>query len=181
MKAFATFVLGCVILFCAAACEEPQHSAPDGQKAAGAQPGRNGKIVLHLYFADQEGAFLTAEDRVVHQVEGVQALGALMVEALIEGPRTALLSTLPPGTSLRAFHLLENGTAYVDLSKEARENHPGGARTELMSIYSLVNTIVLNMPAVEAVKILIDGQEETTLAGHIDLKQPLEANMLLIR
>ena len=37
------------------------------------------------------------------------------------------------------------------------------------------------LEAVEAVKILIDGQEETTLAGHIDLRYPFTANMLLIR
>jgi hypothetical protein len=50
-----------------------------------------------------------------------------------------------------------------------------------MTVYSLVNSIVLNLETVEAVKILIDGQEETTLAGHIDLRNPFTANMLLIR
>ena len=50
-----------------------------------------------------------------------------------------------------------------------------------MTIYSLVNSIVLNLPEVNAVKILIDGQEELTLAGHIDLRDPFTANMLMIR
>jgi hypothetical protein len=37
------------------------------------------------------------------------------------------------------------------------------------------------VPEVEAVKILINGDESATLAGHIDLQVPVKANMLLIR
>ena len=50
-----------------------------------------------------------------------------------------------------------------------------------MTVFSVVNSLVLNMPDVDAVKILIDGREETTLVGHVDLRYPLTANMLLIR
>ena len=180
MKASIAFVLGCVIFFCVTACEAPQPPGHTGKETAAA-PTQNGKVVLHLYFADQEGVYLTAEDRVVAQQDDAKMLGPVIVEALIGGPRKALVSTIPQGTSLRAFYVVENGTAYVDLSKEVRENHPGGARSELMTIYSLVNSIVLNLPEVNAVKILIDGQEETTLAGHIDLRYPFKANMLMIR
>ena len=181
MKAFVALVLGCMLLICINACEERQPPAQTGKEAVGAQAARNGKVLLHLYFADQEDANLTAEDRVVAQQVDTKTMGGVIVEALIDGPRETLTRTIPEGTSLRAFHVLENGTAYVDLSKEIRENHPGGARSELMTVYSLVNSIVLNLTEVDAVKILIDGQEETTLAGHIDLRYPFTANMLLIR
>ena len=181
MKAPVAIVLGCMILFCVAACEERQQPAETGTEAVGAPATRIGKVVLHLYFADQEDAYLTAEDRVVARPADTKALGTIIVKALLDGPRKALTRTIPEGTSLRAFHLVGNGTAYVDLSKELRENHIGGARSELMTVYSLVNSIVLNLTEVDAVKILIDGQEETTLAGHIDLRYPFTANMLLIR
>ena len=181
MKASAALVLGCVLLMCINACEERQQPAQTGKDTVGAQASRDGKVVLHLYFADQEDAYLTAEDRIVAQPDDTLALGRVIVQALIDGPRKALIRTIPEGTALRAIHLVENGTAYVDLSKEIRENHTGGARAELMTVYSLVNSIVLNLETVEAVKILIDGQEETTLAGHIDLRNPFTANMLLIR
>lgn len=181
MKASISIVLGCLIFFLVTACDEGQQPAYIGQEAADTQPTQNGKVVLHLYFADQKGAYLTAEDMVVARPDGTKALAIAIVEALIDGPQKALTRTLPQGTALRAFHLVENGTAYVDLSKEIKENHPGGARSELMTIYSLVNSIVLNMPEVAAVKLLIDGQEEATLAGHIDLRYPFKANMLLIR
>lgn len=181
MKASISIVLGCLIFFLVTACDEGQQPVHTGQEVADTQPTQNGKVVLHLYFADQKGAYLTAEDMVVARPDGTKALAIAIIEALVDGPQKALTRTIPQGTALRAFHLVENGTAYVDLSKEIKENHPGGARSELMTIYSLVNSIVLNMPEVAAVKLLIDGQEEATLAGHIDLRYPFKANMLLIR
>jgi spore germination protein GerM len=181
MKASVAWVLGCVLFVCLSACEQRQQPAQTGEETVGVQAARNGKVVLHLYFSDPEDAYLTAEDRVVAQPVDTKTMGGVIVDALIEGPREALTRTIPEGTTLRAFHVLENGTAYVDLSKEIRENHIGGARSELMTVYSLVNSIVLNLTEVDAVKILIDGQEETTLAGHIDLRYPFTANMLLIR
>jgi len=39
----------------------------------------------------------------------------------------------------------------------------------------------LNIPEVDAVKILINGRDRMTLDGHIDLRFPFKANMLLIR
>ena len=71
--------------------------------------------------------------------------------------------------------------ALVDFSAEIQENHPGGVATELLTVYSIVNSLILNIAEIEVVKILIEGQESLTLAGHIDLQQPFEANMLLIR
>ena len=75
----------------------------------------------------------------------------------------------------------EEGICYVDLSAQFKENHPGGVQSELLTLYSLVNSLILNIPEIQAVKILIDGYETMTLAGHIDLQEPVKANMLLIR
>jgi hypothetical protein len=67
------------------------------------------------------------------------------------------------------------------MSKEIKEKHPGGSRSELMTIYTIVNSLILNIPEIDAVKILIEGCESMTLAGHIDTRFPFKANMLLIR
>jgi hypothetical protein len=50
-----------------------------------------------------------------------------------------------------------------------------------MTIFSIVNSLILNIPEVDAVKILIEGRESMTLAGHIDLRSSFKANLLLIR
>ena len=91
------------------------------------------------------------------------------------------MRTIPAGTTLKAFYITRDGTAYVDLSEAIRDGHPGGVKSELFTIYSIVNSLTLNIPEIDAVKILIGGKEAMTLSGHIDGRFPFKANMLLIR
>ena len=137
--------------------------------------------VTHLYFADKDSLFLIAERRVLRHLEGPANYSRKIVEALIEGPSGGYTRTIPPGTILRAVYITEDGICYADVSAEIKENHPGGVQSELLTLYSLVNSLILNIPEIKAVKILIDGYESMTLAGHIDVQDPIKANMLLIR
>ena len=74
-----------------------------------------------------------------------------------------------------------NGVAFIDFESEAFDNHPGGVESELLSIYSIVNTLVLNVDDVRSVKFLIGGKEAATLAGHVGLSHPFEADILRVR
>ena len=139
------------------------------------------KSPIHLYFAGRNSYFLMAEQRVVLHPDDPAGLAATIVNALIKGPQKGLLKTIPAETRLRAIYITPDGTCYVDLSQAVRKNHPGGSKSELLTIYSMVNSLVLNVPEIERVQILIDGNEAPTLAGHIDLQLPVKANMLLIR
>ena len=139
------------------------------------------KSVVHLYFSDKENSFLTAEERVFLNTDHPADFGKMIVEALIEGPERSLVPTIPAGTKLRAFYVTKEGIAFVDLTDSVKDVHPGGVQSELLTIFSIVNSLVLNIPQVDAVKILINGNESMTLAGHVDLRFPLKANMLLIR
>jgi spore germination protein GerM len=139
------------------------------------------KSVVHLYFADKENNFLMAEKRVFSHSENPAEIGILIINALINGPDGELMRTIPEGTSLRAFYITEDGTAYVDFSATIKEKHPGGVKSELMTIYSIINSLILNIPEIKSVKILIDGLESNTLSGHIDLQHPFRADMLMIR
>jgi spore germination protein GerM len=89
-----------------------------------------------------------------------------VVEALIEGPESALTPTIPEGTRLLSVKI-KGTTAYVNFSGALADNHPGGSSGELQTIYSIVNTVALNFPEIEAVQILVDGGKRDTLAGHI--------------
>ena len=137
--------------------------------------------VVHLYFSDKENSFLKAETRDLFHSDNPAEFGKNIVEALIEGPRTGLMRTIPADTTLKAFYISRDGTAYVDMSDTIRDAHPGGVKSELFSIYSMVNSLTLNIPKIDAVKILISGKEAMTLDGHIDMRFPFKANMLLIR
>ncbi|MGD9044551.1 MAG: GerMN domain-containing protein [Desulfobacterales bacterium] len=137
--------------------------------------------LAHLYFADKEGHFLIAEERILKHPENPAFFARSIVEALIQGPQKGLIRTIPADTRVRAIYVTREGVCYVDLTADIADQHPGGIQSELFSVYSIVNSVVLNVPEVEAVKILISGDESATLAGHIDLQVPVKANMLLIR
>jgi spore germination protein GerM len=148
---------------------QPLSVLPLGEKAA------------DLYFKDKDMAFLGAETRELVHPENSILLGKAILEMLIKGPEQGLVPTIPPHTGLNAFYIAEDGTAYADLTENIQTDHPGGSTTEMITIYSIVNSLVLNIPEVKQVKILINGQEAMTLAGHIDIRNPFKANMLMVR
>jgi len=139
------------------------------------------KALVHLYFADKDNSFLIAEERVLFRSDDPAEFGKTIIESLIRGPQKKLMRTIPVETALRALYVTQDGTAYVDITEAVKEHHPGGSESELMTIYSIVNSLILNIPEIDAVKILIGGRESMTLAGHIDLSSPFKADMLLIR
>jgi len=139
------------------------------------------KLVVHLYFSNKSNSFLTAEKRTLFHSDSPAEFAKIVIEALIDGPRKQLMRTIPEGTTIRALYVTQDGTAYVDISNTIIDSHPGGIKTELFSIFSIVNSLILNIPEIHAVKILIGGRESMTLAGHVDLRFPFKANMLLIR
>jgi len=142
---------------------------------------RPDRQVIHLYFAEKDNSFLIAEERSLFLSSDPAEAGKQIIEALIKGPGKGLMRTIPGAAKLRALYVTQDGTAYVDLSVAVKEQHPGGVKSELLTIYSIVNSLILNISEINAVKMLIDGSESLTLAGHIDLSSPFYANMLLIR
>jgi len=151
--------------------------------AAPALPAVEGDTqAVHLYFADAAKPFLVGEERVMVHPGDPTLFGRQLVAELINGPAAGgKLETISRETRLRAFFLLEDGTAVVDFSSHLRDNHPGGCRREQLTLFSVVNSLVLNEPAIERVKILIAGAESETLAGHVPIEFPLTADMLLTR
>ena len=139
------------------------------------------KRQVYLYFGDSRGKYLKAEPRVVDQPSDAAAFCRKILSALIKGPGQGGISVLPRNVEIRALHVMEDGVAFVDFESEAFADHPGGVESELLSIYSIVNTLVLNVDGVRSVKFLIGGQEAATLAGHVDLSRPFEADILRVR
>ncbi|MTI81714.1 MAG: GerMN domain-containing protein [Firmicutes bacterium] len=134
------------------------------------------KYPVVLYFANDQG-FLVAQQREVPKVDGI---ARMTMQELVKGPEgsAGLLPTLPPGTSLKDINI-RDGLCTVDLSQEFKENHSGGSSTELLSVYSIVNTLT-QFPTVEKVQIWVNGQQIDTLAGHVDVSTPLSRDDAII-
>jgi len=138
------------------------------------------KIKARLYYVTMDGTKLTGVDREVSYSEGAAALAQQIVNAQLTPAPAGLVSAIPLGTTLRALYLDDKGNAYVDLSKEASTGHTGGTQDELLTIYTIVNALTANLPAVKSVQLLVDGKQVETLAGHIDLRRPLQKNLAII-
>ena len=156
--------------------ELPMPPAGSLQSETGGQ-----RVLSHLYFGDLQGRFLTSEQRVINRPASASAYARLLVDMLIEGPKQGGSRTLPEAARVRALYVTSDGNAYIDFFPDAFEQHPGGVEAELISIYSLVNTLVLNIEEIRFVKILVGGQEAATLVGHVDLGSLYKADMLWIR
>lgn len=142
---------------------------------------RSVKSRVHLYFSDEVNGYLVAEERNLSMPEDPVQRSKRLVQALIDGPGTELRPTIPPKTTLRALYVSEKGVAYVDFNQAVQTEHRGGTLAELLTIYSVVNTLCLNIPEIHAVKILIEGHEKKTLSGHIDTQEPFKANLLMLK
>jgi spore germination protein GerM len=132
------------------------------------------KIKARLFYVNEEGTALSGVEQDVIYGEGTVEQARRIIEAQLVTPTPPLASAIPPGTKLRTVFVTSGGDAYIDLSAELQANHPGGTTNEILTVYSLVSALTSNLPAVSGVQILIDGKEVDTLAGHLDLRRPIE-------
>jgi spore germination protein GerM len=149
--------------------------------AAGAAGGETRRIRATLFFVAEDGNRLVGVDREVVYAEGPVDQARQLMEALVTPIDKPLLQAIPADTKLRTLFITDTGDAYVDFSPELSSKHPGGSLSELLTVYAIVDTLTVNLPAIVRVQILVDGKEVDTLAGHVDLRRPLPKNLTWTR
>ncbi|HZF07200.1 MAG TPA: GerMN domain-containing protein [Thermoanaerobaculia bacterium] len=112
-----------------------------------------------------------------------------IVQALLAGPTAppagshpaGLVRPLPPGVALGAVELTADGIAYLDLRWADHDDPPaGGSDAEMQTIYSLVDSIVFNVPQAQRVVLLWNGTQRLTFSGHLDTSHPLGPDRSLL-
>ena len=131
------------------------------------------KITARLYYVSGDGTRLTSVEREVPFAEQTVTQARRIIEAQLAPVDAPLVTAIPAGATLRAIFVTEQGSAFVDLSREIAAAHPGGSLNELLTVYTIVQALTTNLPAVTSVQLLVDGKEVDTLAGHVDLTRPL--------
>jgi spore germination protein GerM len=76
---------------------------------------------------------------------------------------------LGAGSEIRSVFLVDPGVAVIDLNAAFADTHRSGVLVEELTVASLIHTISANTPGILKVKILVDGKDRDTLAGHADL------------
>jgi spore germination protein GerM len=139
------------------------------------------KREVTLFFSDQEGEVLVGEKRSIVKRENVEKEAKEVIVELTRGPRGKLIPTLPAQTKLLDLELDESGLAKVSFNRALSKDHPGGSSAEMMTVFSIVNSLAFNFPGVKRVQILVEGKEIETIAGHLSLRKPIPSNLNLVK
>ena len=139
------------------------------------------RITATLFYVAEDGMSLVPAQREIPFAESVLEQARQVVLAQIARPEPPLVSAIPQDTTLRAIYLSERGDLFVDLTSQLTTQHPGGSLDELFTVYTIVNSVTVTLPAITRVQILVDGREVDTLAGHVDLRNPLSKNLVWVK
>lgn len=149
-------------------------TAPSAGAATPSAPVR--KITATLFYVSEDGMALTPVQKEVPFGESVAEQARAIIEAQL-APGPPQVSAIPAGVTVRDVFVTERGDAFVNLSADITAKHPGGSLLEVFTVYSLVNALTVNLPAIVRVQILVEGKEVDTLAGHVDLRHPLAKSL----
>jgi len=123
-----------------------------------------------LYVADDSGGTLRAMPIRISLPAGRQE----RVEELLRALLDIYLGKYSPhvlgsGSEIRGVYLVDPGLVVIDLNATFANTHRSGVLVEELTIASLVGSVRANIPGITQVRILVDGKERETLAGHADL------------
>ncbi len=97
-----------------------------------------------------------------------------VVTALIQETPPDFRNTIPRGTELNEVYIDSQQTAYLDFSSHLTDGHIGGTTAEFLTVTAILRTVFDAFPdEVKQIQILINGKEIETIAGHLNLSQPL--------
>jgi Sporulation and spore germination len=135
-----------------------------------APPASGPTETVTLYVAYDAQGQLRAESAQIPLPGGRQQRAEELLRALLriyQQPGAA--HPLAAASEIRSIYLVESGAAVIDLNAAFADQHRSGILVEQLTVNSLVETLGVNVPGIQRVRILVDGKDRETLAGHADL------------
>jgi hypothetical protein len=162
---------------------EATESTADAEGAAGeeAPVAPLPRNAVEIYFPSALESGLVGEFREIFATTTPGDRAKQIIADLISGPTSPeALRALPPSVMLRQAFVLDTGVAYLDFNSALTEGIGGGSMEELLVVYAIVDSVVLNVPEIRRVGILVNGRPLDTLNGHVDLRRALPPDYSLI-
>jgi len=139
------------------------------------------RTTVEIYFPSTFGDGLVGKySEIFETVTPGDQAKQIIADLIADPDNPEALRALPAGTRLRQAFVLENGDCYLDFSRDLLEGVGGGSMEEILTVYAIVDSVVLNVSTIRRVAILVEGEPIETLNGHMDLRRPLRANPALI-
>ena len=142
---------------------------------------QQGSWEADIFFGDTDTDLLVTEQRTLPWENDPEKRARMLLSELLKGPTGVAVRTTPDTTVLRSVAITRGGIARVDFSANLTQEHPGGSSSEMLTVYSIVNTLVFNIDDIHQVQIVIEGQTIDTIAGHMDCRLPVVSNMKIIK
>jgi len=135
-------------------------------------------LEIGVFFASADGS-LTAERRTIFKSgQRINQYKQALLD-LLKGPAgEGHGRVIPEGTALREVYVDAKGTVYADWSEALAG--PAGSLGEWLRLQSIAGTLMGNFEEVKGVMILVEGKSLDTLAGHLDLSEPVVFDRSLV-
>lgn len=152
------------------------HPKPPPPKTA-TTPAAPAQEQVELYFPGGDG-HLYPEPREIQAGLQIEERATEILRQLLLGPKTpGLFAPLPGNVTVAWVRVDDQQIAYVDLTTPHGEPPPAsGSQRELSTVYSLVDSLLLNTPSLHSVALLWNERQRETFSGHVDTTRPLLAD-----
>jgi hypothetical protein len=146
----------------------PSEPATDARPVAPPVSGPTEQVTLYVAYDDP--GVLRAQSARIPLPAGRQERAQELLRALL-GLYLDKSSSHPlgGGAEILDVYLVDPGLAVIDTNAAFADSHRSGILVEELTVASLVETLSANIPGITRVKILVNGKERDTLAGHADL------------
>lgn len=161
-------VLGFYVLTEKRKAEEQQRRVADNRPVAPPVAGTPQRVALVIAY-DDEGVLRRRTATVVLPEDPALRARELLRALLNEYVKKPSPHPLAEGSDIKDVYLFQGNLAVIDTTAAFADGHRSGIYVESLTIVSMVDTLAANVPGITRVKILVEGKERETLAGHADL------------
>lgn len=169
----AALALGFYLVHLKRAAEQHPTLADQPVTAPVSQPSQT----VTLYVADDNQAALMKRSVTIALPKEPQARAREILHALIaEYLKADSPHALGAGSDVTDILIVGSATAVVNVNDTFADKHRSGVLVEELTLASMAQTLAANDSAITRLKVVVDGKERETLAGHADLMSLYDVN-----
>ncbi len=174
--ALAAIGLGFYALHLKRKVAREEQAAAQQQQLAVSPAGNGPPQPITLYVAnDSDGTLRKTQLNIALPTERSERARAILRTLLAQYLQPSSPHPIGAGSDVRQVYLMGDDTAIADMNSAFADAHPSGVLAEELTVASMVLALNANDGKIARVKVLVNGQERDTLAGHADLKRFYEA------
>ena len=170
----AVLCMGAYLYYLRGNERERAQNIPDTRPISAPVSGPASRVTFYLAY-DNPGVVRAQEANVAVPADPAQRGREILHALLGEYVKRPSPHEMPSAADIKDVYLVDSNTAVVDATADFADGHRSGVFVETLTVVSVVKTLTANLPGVTRVKILVDGKERQTLAGHADLEDFYDA------